>query len=142
MDQPAQSLPFWEAVRAWADSAGLLLPQESTSEGESVRPPVPPSVCENCPICQGAATLDQINPQVIDELSVLAKGVFDGIASALASASEQRHTAAGSTVDRTTSPEPAEPVDDAGGGPAEDSGGRAAEESGGEEAPAGEDPEA
>jgi hypothetical protein len=141
MDQPSQSLPFWESVRAWADSAGLLLPQESTSEGESVRPPVPPSVCENCPICQGAATLDQINPQVIDELSVLARGVFDGIASALASASEQRHTAQGSTVDSTTPPEPAEAADDAGGEVTDDSGAGSAEDPSGEP-PAEGDPEA
>jgi len=96
MEQPQPSVPFWDAVRAWADAAGLLLPRPQAdgdqADGDQAarRPAVPASVCENCPICQGAATLDQVDPRVITELAELARGVLGGIGSALASAAEQR----------------------------------------------------
>jgi hypothetical protein len=85
MDQP-QFGSLWDTVRAWADSAGLLRPQDPSGQ----RPPVPQSVCDNCPICQSAATLDQVNPDVIAELSDVARGLLAGVGSALATAAEQR----------------------------------------------------
>ena len=96
MDSPTPSVPFWDAVRAWADSAGFLLPQPEAGDGEPERPKVPPSVCENCPICQGAATLDQVNPEVISELAEVARTLIGGLGSALASAAEQRLSPGGS----------------------------------------------
>ncbi|MCU0301685.1 MAG: hypothetical protein MUF35_08815 [Candidatus Nanopelagicales bacterium] len=85
---------FWDSVRAWADAAGLLLPQD---QDQGHRPTVPQVVCDNCPICQGAATLDQVNPDVVNELAELARTVVLGFGSALGSAAEQRR--AGPTPD-------------------------------------------
>lgn len=96
MDSPTPSVPFWDAVRAWADSAGFLLPQPEAPDGAREKPTVPPSVCENCPICQGAATLDQVNPEVISELADVARTLIGGLGSALASAAEQRLSPGGS----------------------------------------------
>ena len=78
---------FWDAVRTWADEAGLLLPSEDT---DPPRPHVPQSVCDSCPICQAAATLDQVNPQVIIDMTEVARSVIAGLGSALASAAAQR----------------------------------------------------
>jgi hypothetical protein len=78
---------LWDSVRAWADAAGLLLPQDPEA---NARPKVPQAVCDNCPICQGAATLDQVNPDVVHELAELARTVMVGFGSALGSAAEQR----------------------------------------------------
>lgn len=94
MDQPTPSAPFWDSVRAWADSMGLLLPQEEGPDRDPVRPRVPQSVCDSCPICQGAATLDQVNPDAIAELADVARSLIGGIGSALASAAEQRRASA------------------------------------------------
>lgn len=79
---------FWDSVRSWADSAGLLRPPESPDA--TVRPHVPESVCANCPICQGAATLEQLDTDALAELADLARGILTGMGSALASAAEQR----------------------------------------------------
>ncbi len=87
MGQPTPG-SFWDAIRSWADSAGLLLPPEEPDEQK--RPHVPESVCDNCPICQGAATLEQVNPEVIAELADVARNVLSGVGSALAAAAEQR----------------------------------------------------
>ena len=77
---------FWDGVWAWADSMGVLLPQDD----DVVRPPVPRQVCDACPICQAAAILDQVNPQLLAELTEVARGLVVGLGSALASAAEQR----------------------------------------------------
>jgi hypothetical protein len=95
MGQQPQSASFWDEVRAWADSMGLLLPPEAGPEGEPARPRVPQAVCDSCPICQGAATLDQVNPQVVGELADLARGLIGGIGSALATAADQRLASGG-----------------------------------------------
>ncbi len=81
---------FWDSVRAWADSAGITV-AAAAGEGPSPPPSVPESVCANCPICQGAATLEQINPAIVEDLTSLAHSLLGGIGSALAVASEQRH---------------------------------------------------
>jgi hypothetical protein len=78
---------FWDAVRSWADDAGLLLPTEPQ---DPQRPRVPQAVCDSCPICQAAATLDQVNPQVITDLTEVARSVIAGLSSALTSAADQR----------------------------------------------------
>ena len=101
-----ESASFWDAVRSWADSAGLLLP---TDADDPPRPKVPQAVCDSCPICQAAATLDQVNPQVVADMTDVARSLMTGLGSALASASEQR----------TTAPGFAEPVADRGDGPDE-----------------------
>jgi hypothetical protein len=78
---------IWDAIRSWADSAGLLLP---TEEGTGRKPRVPQSVCDNCPICQAAATLDEVNPAVVEDMLHMARNLMAGLGSALASASDQR----------------------------------------------------
>lgn len=78
---------FWDAVRSWADAAGLLRP---TDPDGPVQPTVPQAVCDSCPICQAAATLDQVNPDAIADLAEMARGMMAGLASAMASASDQR----------------------------------------------------
>ncbi len=83
----SESASFWEAVRSWADSMGLLVPNEP--EGP-VRATVPQSVCDSCPICQAAATLDQVNPQVIADVTEVARSIVLGLGSALAAAAENR----------------------------------------------------
>lgn len=88
---------FWGAVRSWADEAGLLLPQEQ----EPTKASVPPAVCESCPICQGAATLDQVNPDLFTDVADLARSVVAGLASAMASASDQRDSHTASDRDET-----------------------------------------
>ena len=85
MAEPTGSI--WDAIRSWADSAGLLRPED---EGTTGRPAVPEAVCAHCPICQGAATLDQIDTDALAEWADLARGVLSGMGSALASAAEQR----------------------------------------------------
>lgn len=85
---------FWDALRSWADSAGLLLPAPDPAQ----RPTVPQAVCDSCPICQAAATLDQVNPQVITDMSEMARDLVAGLGSALASAGAQR--TAGQDLDR------------------------------------------
>jgi hypothetical protein len=87
---------MWGVVRAWADAAGLLFPQDET---QGARPRVPQSVCDNCPICQGAATLDQVNPEAVAELAEMARSILTGMGSALASAAEQRLSAPTSAGD-------------------------------------------
>lgn len=89
-DQPAGT-SIWDAIRGWADAAGLLLPPDETT-GAAGRPRVPQSVCDNCPICQGAATLDQVNPEVFTELTEVARNLISGVGSALAAAADQRLT--------------------------------------------------
>ena len=86
---------FWDGVWAWADLAGLLLPPDERDE----RPPVPHQVCDNCPICQTAALLDQVDPQVVAELTEVVRGLVSGLASALASAAEQRMPGGGDDAD-------------------------------------------
>jgi hypothetical protein len=88
---------FWDAVRAWADEAGLLLP---TDPADPPKPRVPQAVCDSCPICQAAATLDQVNPQVLVDMTEVARSVITGLGSALASAADQR---TGGTADPTDS---------------------------------------
>lgn len=83
---------FWDAIRGWADARGLMLP-ENSQQASSSRASVPASVCENCPICQSAATLDQLQPDVMDELTDLARTLIGGVGSALAAAAEQRMSA-------------------------------------------------
>lgn len=83
----AQGSSFWDAVRAWADDAGLLLPPD---EQQPTRATVPQAVCDSCPICQAAATLDQVNPQVLVDLTEVARSLINGLGSALTSASDQR----------------------------------------------------
>ena len=85
---PSSEPSFWDAVRAWADDAGLLLPQD-LDEVPS-KPKVPQAVCDSCPICQGAATLDQVNPELFTDLAEMARSVVSGLASAMASASDHR----------------------------------------------------
>lgn len=112
MQQPApDDLPFWDAVRAWADAAGFLLPQPEPVDGQPAPPQVPASVCANCPICQAAATLDQVNPEVVAELVEVARGLVGGIGSALARAAEQR-LASGGTESEDGDQAPAEAPDD------------------------------
>lgn len=91
--ESGQSASFWDAVRSWADSAGLLLPADPD---DPPRPKVPEAVCDSCPICQAAATLDQVNPQVVADMTDVARSLMTGFGSALASASDQRTTAPGS----------------------------------------------
>ena len=55
-------------------------------------------MCDSCPICQAAATLDQVNPQVLVDLTEVARSVITGLGSALASAADQR-TFGGGTAD-------------------------------------------
>ncbi len=89
MDRPP-STSMWDAIRGWADSAGLLLPQDEEAGAGTAKPRVPPGVCENCPICQGAATLEQVNPEIFGELTDVARQLINGMGSALSSAAEQR----------------------------------------------------
>ena len=101
-----QGSSFWDAVRSWADEAGLLLPAD---EADRPRPTVPQAVCDSCPICQAAATLDQVNPQVLVDITEVARSVITGLGSALASAADQR------TVDGQAEgpqdPDPQDPQD-------------------------------
>ena len=70
--------------------------------------------CDSCPICQGAATLEQVNPELITDLAEMARSVVSGLASAMASASDQRDPGrepredAGDVPAVTDLPEPAE----------------------------------
>ena len=88
MEQPPGT-SIWDAIRGWADAAGLLLPPDEAA-GAAARPRVPASVCDNCPICQAAATLDQVNPEIFTELTDVARNLIGGLGSALAAATEQR----------------------------------------------------
>jgi hypothetical protein len=97
----AEGSSFWDAVRSWADEAGLLLPADPT---DPPRPKVPQAVCDSCPICQAAATLDQVNPQVVLDMAEVARGVIAGLGSALASAADQR-TYDGASQDVLPDPE-------------------------------------
>ena len=88
-----QAGSYWDAIRSWADSLGLLNPRDAQDGGDAEDPPrpkVPQAVCDNCPICQAAALLDQVDPQVVAELTEVARGLVAGLGSALASAAEQR----------------------------------------------------
>lgn len=82
-----QAGSYWDAIRSWADSLGLLVPREPVDED---RPKVPQSVCDNCPICQGAATVEALNPAVLSELGELARTLVSGVGAALSLAAEQR----------------------------------------------------
>ncbi len=93
MDQP-QAGAFWDAIRSWADAVGLLVPQPTEGDPpRPVRPPVPEAVCACCPVCQAAATLDQVNPQLLADLTLVVRSVVEGMATALASAAEERMSA-------------------------------------------------
>jgi hypothetical protein len=87
---------FWDAVRSWADEAGLLLPADPLDAG---RPKVPQAVCDSCPICQAAATLDQVNPQAVVDITEVARSVITGLGSALASAADQRTFGGGKSAE-------------------------------------------
>ena len=58
---------------------------------------MPQAVCDSCPICQAAATLEQVNPQVLVDLGEVARSVIMGLGSALTSASDQRTFGGGPT---------------------------------------------
>ena len=109
---PSGEPSFWDAVRSWADDAGLLLPQDPDEVPS--KPKVPQAVCDSCPICQGAATLEQVNPELITDLAEMARSVVSGLASAMASASDQRdpgrepREGAGDVPAVTDLPDPAE----------------------------------
>lgn len=105
----SESASFWEAVRSWADAAGLLLP---SGPDDPVRTVVPQSVCDSCPICQAAATLDQVNPQVISDVAEVARSVILGLGSALATAAENRSFVTGQSTDRATAPDPDQSAQD------------------------------
>ncbi len=93
----SDSASFWEAVRSWADSAGLLLPSDPDAQD---RPVVPQSVCDSCPICQAAATLDQVNPQVLADVTEVARSLVLGLGSAIAAAADNRSFGTGQGADR------------------------------------------
>lgn len=110
----ADGSSFWDAVRSWADEAGLLLP---TDPEDPPRPKVPQSVCDSCPICQAAATLEQVNPQVIVDMADVARSLIAGLGSALASATDQRTYSGGSadpagSIDEWDDDQPGEDVTD------------------------------
>ena len=84
-------------MRTWADEAGLLLPSDPQ---DPPKPTVPQAVCDSCPICQAAATLDQVNPQVLVDMTEVARSVITGLGSALASAPTSGPTAAGGRAGR------------------------------------------
>lgn len=107
MVQP-QPGTFWDAIRSWADSAGLLTPQATEGEHVPERPHVPEGVCAACPICQAAATLEQVNPQILADLTVVVRSVLGGMGAALAAAAEQRAA--------PRSPDPDDPADPVGQG--------------------------
>lgn len=85
---------FWEAIRTWAEASGLLVPTATADAGDPTAgrlpPHVPESVCAACPICQAAATLEQVNPQVLADLTAVGRSVLSGIGAALATAAEHR----------------------------------------------------
>ena len=85
---------YWDSIRSWADSLGLLTPREERADQEGAedlpRPKVPQAVCDNCPICQGAATVDAMNPLVLHELTEIARSLLAGVGSALGQAAETR----------------------------------------------------
>ena len=95
----AEGPSFWDAVRSWADDAGLLLPADPL---DPPKPKVPQAVCDSCPICQAAATLDQVNPQVLVDMTEVARSVITGLGSALASAADQRTFGGGTADPRST----------------------------------------
>jgi hypothetical protein len=75
-------------------------------------------VCDSCPICQAAATLEQVNPQVLVDLTEVARSVITGLGSALASAADQRTFGGGSrdpgdTLDAWDVQLPEDPGDEA-----------------------------
>ncbi len=78
---------LWDTVRAWADSVGLLLPEDPD---RPAREAVPQEVCDSCPICQAAATADRLNPDAVADLVDMARDVVSGLASAMASAASHR----------------------------------------------------
>lgn len=80
---------FWDAIRWWASSVGLLTSQGKPGEVPP-RPPVPEGVCASCPICQAAATLEQVDPKVMADLTIVARSVISGLGAALAEAAVQR----------------------------------------------------
>jgi hypothetical protein len=100
--ESAEGSSFWDAVRSWADDAGLLLPADPQ---DPPRPKVPQAVCDSCPICQAAATLEQVNPQVLVDITEVARSVITGLGSALTSAADQRTFGGGSA-------EPADSLDE------------------------------
>lgn len=83
----AQQPNLWDAVRSWAGAAGMLLPP---TEAGPVPREVPRDVCDSCPVCQAAATADQVNAQAVAELAEMARGFVAGLVSAMGQASQQR----------------------------------------------------
>ena len=106
--EPSAPASFWDAIRSWADAAGLLAPQPLGPDGRPLAPHVPEAVCAACPVCQAAATLDQLNPQVLADLGVVLRSVLDGLGAALAAAAVQRTGAR--TADQPGSTQPTEPA--------------------------------
>ncbi|MGB8021161.1 MAG: hypothetical protein WCF04_08040 [Candidatus Nanopelagicales bacterium] len=101
---------FWDAIRWWASSVGLLASKAKPGEVPP-RPPVPEGVCASCPICQAAATLEQVDPKVMSDLTIVARSVMSGLSAALADAAMQRTgeswTAGKPTAAESTAEEPA-----------------------------------
>lgn len=106
--EPTPPASLWDAIRSWADSAGLLAPQHLGPDGRPVPPHVPEGVCAACPICQVAATVDQLNPQILADLTIVVRSVLDGMGAALAAAAMQRTSTrtAGEPADAAGSPDP------------------------------------
>lgn len=51
---------------------------------------VPDDVCDHCPICQGAALLERYGPDVVAELSAMARSLVAGLAAAMDAAAANR----------------------------------------------------
>lgn len=88
-----QAGSYWDTIRSWADAFGLLNPRDDHSAEDAEEPPrpkVPQAVCDNCPICQGAATVESMNPVALHELAEIARSLLAGVSSALGQAAETR----------------------------------------------------
>jgi hypothetical protein len=98
---------IWDAVRGWAEDRGLVIPN---GLGLTAPVEVPESVCQKCPICQGAAALGQLDPAVLDDVTEVAKTLLGGVGQALSAAAEQRLSRATDPTE-DSGPAQADPVE-------------------------------
>lgn len=95
---PAEPDPLAGFLAGIGQVAGMVFEAVSTPRqvesaelaGAHSHSSVPRDVCDHCPICQGAAILERYGPDLVAELSAVARSLVEGLSAATDAAAANR----------------------------------------------------